>query len=757
MVMAMTTKTSHTRSFGFLLLLSLLIIFLLRTITINDGSVAIVAASSSSSSIFSAYEYPRARSGSVSGTTSKTTRRELGIGYHHNSNKKKHHSPSPPKPYYKRHKYSKKSSKHEYYYPHPKLPKPMPIPPKHHGHRNRYYGGNYYQHKKPTKKPNQTTHKPINKPTQIPTKPTKKPQNNKSNVPSYEPTTTIAVPIEQGKAQSTSVPTASETAIDTSLEDAKDDSTDIISPKVDPKFNLPRVPEEQQQDVEAGVVNLVTEEEEETETVEEVESEKAEAISFFFPPTNSPTDKLSPPPAALIPVSQNNIQADKEQIPLITEVVDLVEVLEESKEEDNTTTNNEKQSIVQLRMQDFVLNGGAEFDDPASYQSLALRRVEDQLFSENMSTIKLLQYYVLYCIYEATNSKPNEYIIQSGVFDNNSDDGQVTIPGWTVTTGWLEIDSDPCDGNWHGVVCDTTGIERQQGDNSSNEAGRVINLDLFSNGLTGNFPPEVVLLSGDGFYATGAGALIAIDIFNNEYLSNFNDNSWIADMGSQLGYLYFQDTMFGGSLPSKFPDGLIELDIANSMITGILDGAAFKDLNALRFLLMDGLQFNSTIPTEIAALPNLEYLFASDSLITGDLSYMGSMSSIFEHWVDRNSGLGGTIPNFIGQLSTLQSFSIAECNFVGTIPESLGDLHLMQQMWMFSNQLTGEIPGSIGNLKFMRIFEVEGNNLSDSMPESVCENFQTGMLKILGADCDDGSIDCPCCTCCSVEECRPQI
>ena len=215
--------------------------------------------------------------------------------------------------------------------------------------------------------------------------------------------------------------------------------------------------------------------------------------------------------------------------------MDLVEVLEESKEEDNTTTNNEKQSIVQLRMQDFVLNGGAEFDDPASYQSLALRRVEDQLFSENMSTIKLLQYYVLYCIYEATNSKPNEYIIQSGVFDNNSDDGQVTIPGWTVTTGWLEIDSDPCDGNWHGVVCDTTGIERQQGDNSSNEAGRVINLDLFSNGLTGNFPPEVVLLSGDGFYATGAGALIAIDIFNNEYLSNFNDNSWIADMGSQLG------------------------------------------------------------------------------------------------------------------------------------------------------------------------------------------------------------------------------
>ena len=199
--------------------------------------------------------------------------------------------------------------------------------------------------------------------------------------------------------------------------------------------------------------------------------------------------------------------------------------------------------------------------------------------------------------------------------------------------------------------------------------------------------------------------------------------------------------MFAGKLPSKFPNGLIELDIANSLITGELVGAAFQDLTAMRFLLMDGVQFNSSIPTEIAALPNLEYLFASDSMITGDLSYMESMSMIFEHWVDRNELLGGTIPNFIGSLTTLQSFSIAECNFVGTIPESIGNLELMQQMWFFSNQLSGEIPASIGKLKFMRIFEVENNQLSDGMPDTICENFATGMLEVLGADCDNGKVD----------------
>ena len=182
------------------------------------------------------------------------------------------------------------------------------------------------------------------------------------------------------------------------------------------------------------------------------------------------------------------------------------------------------------------------------------------------------------------------------------------------------------------------------------------------------------------------------------------------------------------------------MDIANSMITGNLDGAAFEGLNSLRFLLMDGAQFNSTIPVEIARLPNLEYLFATDAMITGDLGYMESMSVIFEHWVDRNPGLGGTIPSFVGDLTTLQSFSLAECNFTGAIPESLGQLQLMQQMWLYGNQLTGEIPASFGDLKFMRIFQVEGNDLSDRMPESVCNNFQEGMLDVLGADCDTLSV-----------------
>ncbi len=176
----------------------------------------------------------------------------------------------------------------------------------------------------------------------------------------------------------------------------------------------------------------------------------------------------------------------------------------------------EEPTPIQLRISEFALGGGSEFQDKSSYQWLALQRVEEQVGAEDMSDVKLLQYYVLYCIFESTNAKSNEFIKQSRAFGDDESD----IPGWTITSGWMENDLDPCLGEWYGILCDED---------------QIVNVDLFDNGLTGNFAPEIKLLAGDGFYSTGAGNLVSLDIFNNQLLSNNGDNSWIADLGSGLG------------------------------------------------------------------------------------------------------------------------------------------------------------------------------------------------------------------------------
>lgn len=82
--------------------------------------------------------------------------------------------------------------------------------------------------------------------------------------------------------------------------------------------------------------------------------------------------------------------------------------------------------------------------------------------------------------------------------------------------------------------------------------------------------------------------------------------------------------------------------------------------------------FNSPIPTELALVPNLQFLYARDSSLTGGLDFMQGMQSIRECWTDRNPGLTGNLPNFLGTLSTLGSFSVTRSGWTGPLPTELG-------------------------------------------------------------------------------------
>jgi hypothetical protein len=133
----------------------------------------------------------------------------------------------------------------------------------------------------------------------------------------------------------------------------------------------------------------------------------------------------------------------------------------------------------------------------------------------SQTSAKILQYYALYSIFMATNGVSNVITDSEGILN---------VPGWIVPQGWESTSLDPCSGAWFGVDCD--------GD-------LVTKLDLFSNLLTGAFPPEVALLASDGPRATGAGALERVDLFDNMLLTNNNDNSWWEDLGSAFGKFFY--------------------------------------------------------------------------------------------------------------------------------------------------------------------------------------------------------------------------
>jgi hypothetical protein len=166
------------------------------------------------------------------------------------------------------------------------------------------------------------------------------------------------------------------------------------------------------------------------------------------------------------------------------------------------------------RLQPFMIGGGTEFTNPNSYQSRALRRMQEQVGIDFVTDAKLVQYYALYSIFLATNGVPNPITDADPSFDG------VEVPGWTKKDGWEENDWDPCTG-WHGVVCVND---------------RVTELNFYENGLTGVWPHEVTLLAADGPRGvSGAGALTKIDLFSNEFLFNDYDNSWMSLLGSAMG------------------------------------------------------------------------------------------------------------------------------------------------------------------------------------------------------------------------------
>ena len=232
------------------------------------------------------------------------------------------------------------------------------------------------------------------------------------------------------------------------------------------------------------------------------------------PPTNAPTES-----AFVVPPTFNPAAIVVDIVVVPPEDEDFVKPVlapPDAIDDQNNVVTIDPPTLVQTRIAAFALRGGAEFEDPSSYQSAALKRVEEQTGAEDMSDAKLIQYYALYSIFEATNARSNDFLLQARTFGDDERD----IPGWKITSGWTETNLDPCEGEWYGISC---------------VDDKVIRVDLFDNGLTGNFAPEIKLLAGDGEYSTGAGSLVQLDIFNNEHMSNDGDNSWIADLGSQLG------------------------------------------------------------------------------------------------------------------------------------------------------------------------------------------------------------------------------
>ncbi|CAN1159121.1 MDIS1-interacting receptor like kinase 2 [Linum perenne] len=171
---------------------------------------------------------------------------------------------------------------------------------------------------------------------------------------------------------------------------------------------------------------------------------------------------------------------------------------------------------------------------------------------------------------------------------------------------------------------------------------------------------------------------------------------------------------------SSFPN-LLRLDLKYNQFTGTIP-ATIGLLSKLQFLDLSTNYLTGTIPVSIANLTRVTELDISRNDINGTLDprlFAGSGLASLRNLLLETTGLGGSIPEEIGNLRNLSVLALGENWFSGSIPASLGRLFELTILRLYANQLTGPLPAGIASLSKLTDIRLFTNRLSGIVPPGI--------------------------------------
>jgi len=260
----------------------------------------------------------------------------------------------------------------------------------------------------------------------------------------------------------------------------------------------------------------------------------------------------------------------------------------------------------------------------------------------------------------------NDWLALKALYESTDGDN------WINNDGWEQVLSDTppncCNlDDMYGVVL--------------NESGRVKDLSLLSNELTGNIPPEI-------------GNLDSLEVLN------------------------FRSNQLNGNIPVEIGN-LTKLRVL-SLVLNEIDGnipAELGDLTHLTHLLLASNDLNGNIPIELNNLSELTYLNFSSNELTGTIpAELGNLTMLTDLRLSENQ-LSGSIPAEIGDLINLEKLYFQSNNLSGNIPTELGGLHYLRILYLLRNKLSGSIPTTLADLSNIEQVRLEFNELSDTIPD----------------------------------------
>ncbi|XP_065849024.1 probable LRR receptor-like serine/threonine-protein kinase At3g47570 isoform X1 [Euphorbia lathyris] len=259
-------------------------------------------------------------------------------------------------------------------------------------------------------------------------------------------------------------------------------------------------------------------------------------------------------------------------------------------------------------------------------------------------------------------------------------------------------------------------------------------LDFGENKLTGSIPFEmgnIAYLEELYLGVNNLDGMLPSNIFKITTLKNLvlDTNNLSGSLPPSFGLylpnlegIYIGDNNFHGPIPISLSNAskLTEIDLDLNMFSGIIP-VALGNLRKLQFLNLWNNQLNSqpllTLFSSLTNCKKLTFLDLGNNPLKATLPiFIGNLSSSLEYFKMYGSGLIGTIPKEIGNLTSLISLNLGDNNLKGFIPRTIRKMRKLQILDIELNRIQGSIPTELCGLQRLSDIYFGGNKLSRNIP-----------------------------------------
>lgn len=280
---------------------------------------------------------------------------------------------------------------------------------------------------------------------------------------------------------------------------------------------------------------------------------------------------------------------------------------------------------------------------------------------------------------------------------------------------WPENDDDPCGKPWKHLFC---------------SGSRVTQIQVQGLGLKGTLPKDLNQLS----------KLINLGLQRNQFYGKLPSFSGL----SELEFAYLDFNKFD-EIPYDFFDGLTSIRVLalddnpfNATTGWSLPDSVGKLTQLVNFSL-GSCSLSGPLPDFLGSLPSLSALKLSYNKLSGviPLSFNQSMLQIF--WLNDQDGQGITGPiDVVTSMPYLSQLWLHGNSFSGTIPEGIGNLTSLKDLNLNRNKLVGVIPPSLANMELERL-DLNNNFLMGAIPKfkygNVSYDFNSFCQPTPGVQC----------------------